>query len=89
MLQELGESGYLRGRRKGVYKDMLLAAGALYHAQFENDKSVDATFVMSKFIGWKYHENQPKKLKPGPHVGSVEFSQELKKFGDVETYEIS
>lgn len=44
---------------------------------------------MSKFIAWKFHESQPKKLKPGPHVGSVEFSEELKKFGEVESYEIS
>lgn len=30
LLQEMGESGYLRGRRKGVYKDLLLSAAALY-----------------------------------------------------------
>ena len=34
LLQELGESGYLRGRRKGVFKEMLMSAAALYHSQF-------------------------------------------------------
>ena len=85
----MGESGYLRGRRKGVYKDLLLSAAALYHSEWEKEEKVSATFTMSKFIAWKYHESQPKKLKPGPQVGSIEFSDELRKFGDeVETYEI-
>lgn len=32
LLQEMGESGYLRGRRKGVFKDLLMAACGLYSA---------------------------------------------------------
>jgi hypothetical protein len=32
---------------------------------------VGASFAVSKFIGWKYHESQPKKLRRGKHVGSV------------------
>jgi hypothetical protein len=30
LLQAMGESGTLQGKRKGVYKDVLLAACALY-----------------------------------------------------------
>ena len=33
----MGESGYLRGRRKGVYKDLILAAGALYHGEWTQE----------------------------------------------------
>lgn len=36
---------------------------------------------MSKYIGWKFHETQPKKLSRGPHVGSIEFADELRKHG--------
>jgi hypothetical protein len=82
----MGESGYLRGRRKGVYKDLLLAATALYSAQFGVGSHVRATIALSKFIGWKQHASQPKSLAPGPHVDSVEFSDELRKFGEVENF---
>ena len=34
VLQEMGETGWLRGRRKAVFEDMLLAAGALYESEF-------------------------------------------------------
>jgi hypothetical protein len=52
----MGESGYLRGRRKAVYKDLLLAAAALYSSQFGIEgERVRATMALSKFIGWKQH----------------------------------
>lgn len=34
LLQVMGESGSLHGRRKGVYKDLLLAAAAYYDTEF-------------------------------------------------------
>jgi NADH dehydrogenase [ubiquinone] 1 alpha subcomplex assembly factor 5 len=71
LLQEMGESGYLRGRRKGVYKDLLLSACALYSSEFGVGDRVRATIGLSKFIGWKQHASQPRSLSPGPHVGSV------------------
>lgn len=37
LLQQMGESGYLRGRRKGVYKDLIQAVGALYHSEWSNE----------------------------------------------------
>jgi hypothetical protein len=30
-----GEAGYLHGRRKGTYKDLLLAMAAYYDSEFE------------------------------------------------------
>jgi hypothetical protein len=35
ILQMFGESGSLQGRRKGVYKDLLLAASAYYDSEFK------------------------------------------------------
>ena len=61
LLQEMGESGYIRGRRKGVYKDLLLAASALYQTQFGGGQGVGrgqgvtASMSISNFIGWKFH----------------------------------
>lgn len=88
LLQELGESGYLRGRRKGVFEDLLLAAAALYETEWrvEGKEKVGASLAMSKFIGWKYHQSQPKKLRKGQAVGSVEFVEELRKHGEVDRY---
>lgn len=83
----MGESGYLRGRRKGVYKDLMIAACGLYTAQFNENDKITATLSLSKFIGWKYHSSQPKKLSRGQQVGSIEFADELRKHGDeVESY---
>jgi hypothetical protein len=62
----------LRGRRKGVFKDLLLAAGALYTSQFQTaEGKIKSTLALGKFIGWKYHESQPRKLTPGKQVNSV------------------
>lgn len=85
----MGESGWLRGRRKAVFEDLLLSAAALYESEFRTERdTVTASFSMSKFIGWKHHPSQPKKLRPGKQVGSVEFSDELRKYGDVEDYTV-
>ncbi len=34
LLQQVGESGHLRGRRKAVYKELLVAMYAMYQSEF-------------------------------------------------------
>ncbi len=55
----------------------------------QENGNIRAGLSLSKFVAWKYHESQPKKLSKGPQVGSVEFADELRKFGEeVESFVI-
>jgi hypothetical protein len=56
-LQIFGESGCLHGRRKGIYRDLLLAAAAYYDSEYssvgDEHKLVSFSIEMGVFIGWK------------------------------------
>jgi hypothetical protein len=94
-LQAIGESSHLKGRRKAVFKDLLISMYALYQTEFsfENEvkeEKVMASLLLAPFIGWKYSDNQPKPLRRGHHGDSIDFMDELRKHdSELEHYKIS
>lgn len=65
-LKSMGESNVAWNRRLHLHRESLLAAAAIYHEFYGDEKGqILATFQVTNFIGWKPHESQPKPAARG------------------------